>query len=232
MFIIKRINVLLTAVLLSTIPQAHSETRTRILIIDTGINVEEIDKRTLCEDGHYDATGFGIQDNVGHGTNIYKIIQEGLDYKTQCITVIKFFHLGFQDQNTALDVNNLFTNINKIVDNTHYLLVNLSFSGPVPLAAEHLMVSNFINKGTRVVIAAGNDYLDLDKACTAYPTCYTDLITKNMYIVGAYDVLQSNYGSVVKYHRAGFMIKGMTGTSQAAANMSKDLLIQINKDAK
>ena len=63
----------------------------RVAVIDTGINVNDKNRPYLCQSGHEDFTGFGLQDEEGHGTKVVEYIIDNAKTKNFCIVVLKFF---------------------------------------------------------------------------------------------------------------------------------------------
>jgi len=81
----------------------------KIAVIDTGISLDRIQDASLCKTGHKDFTGYGLNDNHGHGTHIYGLIDQyakNIKLKTNsdvallsktsvsyCQIIIKFYDL-------------------------------------------------------------------------------------------------------------------------------------------
>ncbi len=196
--------------------------KTRIAIIDTGINNDPDLAKYLCEDGALDLTGDGSFDVNGHGTNIAGIITSGLNPKDYCIVPLKFW----SNKEDAKVSNKAYLEAMRYVyldKSVKYL--NLSLNGTKPYKLEEAMLKFITDRGTTVVTSAGNQGLNLDLRCESFPACYSRLL--NFFVVGT-NADYSNYGSVVKYKHQGSNVcyKDIcrTGTSQATAMFMNMLL--------
>lgn len=213
---------ILLVVVLFTVSVLSKETRDRVIIMDTGINMGKDPLPYLCQDGHVDFSGSGsIQDNNGHGTNIAGLVARGLDTKKQCITVIKYYDTDTNPYNgQANDIS--------LINSWNYLLqleakwVNMSFVGEIYVTQEYTVIKTLLDRGVKVAVAAGNEKLDFNIKCERFPACYK-FNSPNFYVVGAYDVEQSNFNGPVNVLEAGWNQRGhfgsiATGSSQATAN--------------
>lgn len=208
------------------------EKRDRVVIMDTGIVPNEFNAQFLCKDGHMDFTGLGIEDANGHGTNIAGLIARGLDTTKQCITVVKYYHdtenmYNGQDPDTVLKAS------------WAYLLtlqskwVNMSFTGQDYMIDEYRTIKRLLDRGTKVMIAAGNEAKNLNTDCDVYPACYP-FKSKNFYVVGAYDLSLSNFNGPVNLLQPGLNQRGhfgplMSGSSQATANATAKIIKGVIK---
>lgn len=195
------------------------ETRTRVAIIDTGIDFEKA-QPYLCADGHKDFTGRGLNDVNNHGTNIAGIYAKRMNTKTHCLMIIKFFH-DFEADTEYVIV--------ALEHAKRYKAkyVNLSLSGATGIPREEFAIEELLNQGAIVAVAAGNEGINLSKTCKAFPACYP-FTSKNFIVVGNKNSARSNYGGPVTVIEEGMNITGfgitMSGTSQATANyLSKRL---------
>lgn len=205
-----------TTALSSEAPKV-STPKQKVAIVDSGIIITPETKKWLCEES-YDATGEGLQDIDGHGTNIAGLITKGLDPNKVCLIIIKY--------NGSM---NLLYNYEKALK---YLLqispnyVNMSYESSEFLDSEYETVKHLTENGTKVVVAAGNNKMDFSKECKIFPACLK--IKENFYVVGAPDIELSNYGGPVKYLMPGFWQEGFgikeSGTSQSCANFLNYLL--------
>lgn len=219
-----------------------AETRLKVAIIDTGIKSEVKVKgvslsKYMCQDGHEDLTGMGLRDVHGHGTNIAAIIADGMDYKTQCMVIIKFWHSKQheaekikQKTNTAYFSKITAKGVGAAI-NSGAKIINMSQSGGTFFPAEEALIKRATGDGIKVVVAAGNNGLNLSLVCEAYPACY-DIRSKNFIVVANYvgNMVSSlsNYGGPVNAFEDGTNITAggytMTGTSQAAAIRTSKIL--------
>jgi major intracellular serine protease len=214
-----------------------TETRPIIVaIIDTGINPSLGDKISLCRFGHKDFSGYGLEDHNNHGSHIAGIVdayakgikQSNTETKANyCQVILKFYENGNGDTNDHLvsEREALRYAINLKVD-----IINMSISGPGADAEEEKLIKEALDKGIKIVVAAGNEGHELDAdipSHTSYPAMYDD----SEYVVGNLGkdrkpASSSNYGKAVNIWEFGqevisFCKDGnlcyMSGTSQAAA---------------
>lgn len=180
----------------------------RVAIIDTGLSNAYVKNVPLCDKGHKDFSGQGLNDTHGHGTNITGIIVENVNTSDYCLIIIKVYNFD--------------THKNYLVSALEYAatlnvdIINLSGGGQGPVEQERLAVEKILNKNILFVVAAGNDSSNLDSYCNYYPACYD----KRIIVVGA-NKPYSNYGTPVHIIGNGDDVKGfgiiMHGTSQATA---------------
>jgi len=135
-------------------PKRVEETRVKIAVIDTGINVSPKLKPFLCTSGHISLVDdFPLRDsNVQmHGTNIVGLISENLDPKRECILIIKFYKDGLHED--------FFKKVRTAVDYAVFRqvkFINMSLGGEGVSDLEKLAISNAIDKKIRIAVAAGN----------------------------------------------------------------------------
>lgn len=208
-----------------------TDNRTKIVVIDTGIQNREDIKPYLCTGKHYDLTDTGIEDKHGHGTNIAGIIAKKMNPLTQCLLIIKYFSTDkadtFQREIEALKLVLTIPNVK---------FVNFSSGGQGGKYEERMAIQNIVEKGIYFVTAAGNDSqnLGLDGYCNYYPACY-NFLSKFFRVVGNgtsqnKKAASSNYGGPVTDWRNGMNVDGfgikMSGTSQSCAVMTSYLVSQ------
>tara|TARA_R110000868_G_scaffold66014_14_gene197079 strand:- start:9429 stop:10145 length:717 start_codon:yes stop_codon:yes gene_type:complete len=219
---------ILLAVVLLTVSIFAKETRDVVIVMDTGLTVNQDSLPYLCESGHVDFSGSGtIDDNNGHGTNIAGLVARGLDTKKQCIVIVKYYDTdkdpyNKQEPGEALDRawNYLLT--------TNAKWINMSFVGEVYVQNEYSAIKQLLARGTKVVVAAGNEALNFDDKCERYPACY-GFKSPNWYVVGAYDLSLSNFGGPVNIVLQGMNQRGhfgplMSGSSQATGNATAKII--------
>lgn len=135
-------------------PKIVEENRVKVAIIDTGVNVTPMLKPFLCSSGHISLVDdFPLRDsNLSmHGTNIAGLISENLDPKRECLLIIKFYKDG-------LDTD-FFKKVRTAVDYAVFRdakFINMSLGGDGASDLEKLAISNAIDKGIRIAVAAGN----------------------------------------------------------------------------
>jgi hypothetical protein len=205
------------------------EKRVRVAIVDTGIKFNSQTAPYLCSDGHADFTGYGLADLHGHGTNIAGLIARNLNNKTHCLTIIKYHHTD--KESSRIGVYDGLIMAYKHVLNLNVAYLNLSLSGPAFDQDEHNHIKTILDSGTIVTVAAGNQKLDLSKACTIFPACYR-FKNKPYYVVASFNGFFSNYGGPVNRYQNGvnqaWWGKPMSGSSQACANQMAEIL---NRDS-
>lgn len=186
----------------------------KIVVIDTGYNTEN-NTLKLCDQG-IDLTGYGLNDNLGHGNNVAHIIADGLKDEDYCIYPIKLFN----DKTTSIDN---FSNAMEMTNNIPNVdIVNLSYGGSYISYRERYYLRKLLDKGIKVVAAAGNYSDNLDINCNYYPACYDDrIITVGMLGINNLIHKLSNYGNYVKKWTVGENItaggRTLSGTSQSTA---------------
>lgn len=204
------------------------ETRKVIAVIDSGIQFMPNLNKILCKDLSRDFTQMGLRDvsENGHGTNVAGIIASKMNSKTHCLAIIKYFHtykLPYGRQNPYI-ILNLVMNYLKILKPAY---INFSSAGGSFDFNEYTTLGDLVDGGTKIVVAAGNNGVNLtEETCSVFPACYY-FDSPNFYVVGA-DTLKSNKLGPVKYIKPGISQCGfnicLTGTSQATANMTAELI--------
>ena len=206
-------------------PSADGETRVKIAVIDTGlpVNKKELDPY-LCKIGHKDTTGLGIQDHHGHGTNVAGIIASKLNPKKHCLIIIKWYSKLSHEK----EIYDAFKHA--IESDAKY--INFSTVGPGAFPQEKQIIEYALKRGIKVVVSAGNKGANLDIECNDYPACY-GIKHKNFYVVMAKDARYSNYGGPAIHQAPGTGVCALdiclSGTSQAAANFTSELVAKENK---
>lgn len=199
----------------------------RIAILDTGYNTINYSFNLCPNKEEFDFTNTGMKDFIGHGNNVTHIIANSLKDIDYCIIPIKVIG-SINDTSSA---KNIITAL-QIIDYLNVDVVNMSFVGDDPILEERLAIEHLQAKGVIFVAAAGNDNINLDVSCRAYPMCYNE----NIIGVGNWEKRNlkekhSNYGKRIKYWQLGTDIAagGMTlsGTSQACAKQTSKIARQL-----
>lgn len=206
------------------------ETRKIVAVVDTGLPKDEAAKPYLCEK-QYDITGYGVEDRHGHGTNVVGLIAKTLNPKTHCITMIKWYHSNFEYNNDKTHLSRT-AKYMQILKKLNPVIVNMSLEGAGYDAVEYEGIKALLKSGSKVIVAAGNDGMNLSESCTVYPACYA-LNNKNYHVVGSMDFFRSNYrGPITNImpgaNQCGIFGYCLTGTSQATANYTASLLKESN----
>lgn len=197
----------------------------KVAVIDTGI--AESASIKLCKDGHRSfIDNEPLVDYNGHGTHIAALIEQHAgNSDNYCLISLKFYANNSQDK-----VNELYAIKASLKEAIRLKVqyINISAGGASPDKEERLLIEEALNRGIKVIVAAGNNGHDLDQDCNYYPACYDSRLT----IVGnmGLDNLKSpssNYGNYINHWEIGTQVVSklpgynnygpMTGTSQATA---------------
>lgn len=214
--------------MLSSCSGAHAQIKKiwRIAVIDTGFNKTTSSKVKLCADGHKDFTGFEWDnDAYGHGTHVTNTLANNLTIDNYCIIIIKYTHNPDLENKTFLPLDRTiaaFQYLNTIdVD-----VVNYSAGGAFFIKEEKKALLALKKRGVSIFVAAGNEYMNLNKKCDFYPPCYK----LGIHVIGNLKSdgkrnPSSNYGRIVNHWEMGTGIMAevservymrLTGTSQAS----------------
>jgi subtilisin len=216
-----------------------------VALIDTGINPDLKDQISLCKYGHRDYTGQGLDDANGHGSHLAGLIDSYakntiIDYVSivkvnYCLVILKIIDSGNQSDGfrgidpLANEIKALRFAINIKVD-----VINLSLSGVTPSKEETLLIKEALDKGIKIVVAAGNFGQEIGSinAAGIKVDVYPAIDDERLVVVGSIlsngkRTLTSNYGPIVKTwehgHEAvsfcatGLSYCSMSGTSQSTA---------------
>lgn len=202
---------------------------TVVAVIDTGFTYSDntIDPH-LCRFGHKDFTHGETAirpelkdpvplDSHGHGTNVVGVIKEYAKNSNYCVVIIKY------TEPTAPSEDNLTNSIDAFLYATNIgaKYINYSGGGSYPSPGERFAVERFLDRGGRLIAAAGNERSDI-KLHPYYPAMYDPRIVS----VGSMDrdgfvAAYSNYGEEITRWEYGTDVTGfglrMSGTSQATA---------------
>ena len=208
-----------------------AETRKVVAVVDTGLPYNNKIIPYLCKDLQFDVTGYGIEDYHGHGTNIIGLIAKTLNPKTHCISMIKWYHTA-NDKVSSKVLNERVVKFSEILIKAHPSIVNLSLDGDNFVQEELNAYKLLLSRGTHIVVAAGNSGKNLDTSCDTYPACY-GILNRRFHVVGALGAKYSNFGGPITEvlpgsYQCGMFGTCMSGTSQAAANLSAKLVEETN----
>ncbi len=222
----KKFWVFWAALLLFSYP-AKAENRAIISIVDTGISITDKVYPYLCRLPHTDLTGKGAMRDVnGHGSMVADVITSGLDPREYCIQVIKWVH---GETGTPGNLGKAM----KIAADSAPRIINVSASGLAPRNPLELQAVQFaLSRKITLVIAAGNEHLNLSAACDAYPACYpvvSDFFRVVADYLSGYKAPYTNYGGPVTDTEDGrwrFADQDWSGTSVAAAKLTNRIAKQ------
>jgi subtilisin family serine protease len=211
---------LLALLFLGALP-AQAKTLT-VAVIDTGI-----DKNLshLCKMGHKSFTEVidPLVDEEGHGTHIAGLINRNAEGGDYCLVSIKYWSQNQTgNQNLRSELAAFRYAINIRVD-----FINFSGGGVESSKREDLLIKEALNKGIKVVVAAGNESHNLDEECDYHPACSDPrvIMVGNIQLDGG-RCASSNYGNIVTRWEVGTDVESdapngkksiRTGTSQACA---------------
>lgn len=212
-------SLLVALFLFLTTYSVKGESRIKVGMIDTGVSLSQATSDYLCKDGLKTAIDYDswLDDN-GHGTNVFGLIAKYINPKTHCI--ISYRYLG-EGVTSSQSLDNLISSIYQArKDGVKYL--NMSLSGLDSSSQEAKQIIKATEEGMTIIVASGNDKLNLNLSCSAFPACYKKLyknLQGKLIVVGAYNVRAGNKGKVVDYYDNGYRVGKplRTGTSQATA---------------
>lgn len=209
----------------------------RVMVIDTGIDATHPFLEPYMDKEGVEKNPFDYKDVDSHGTHVAGIIA-GANCSRLKIISCRFMEKrnipGYDYEGN--EINCFKRALDERID-----IVNFSGGGEGSSQIELDVIKAVAAKGIKVVVAAGNENLDLGNPCKGfYPACYD---IKGMTVVGATDLngkrwtYTKKYGS--NYGRAGMTWKlgegivssvpgnkyaEMSGTSQATAAYTQELV--------
>lgn len=218
----------------------------RVGIIDTGFGYKDLGHDApLCQYGHKDfsidrqfSQGYATVTSVpldlhSHGTNIAGLIKQYADQgkNPYCFVIIKYYSEKQKGEQNGYASAQAF----KYANNLNLDIINFSGGGPSLNEDEREAVKQLLDKGGKIVAAAGNESEYLDGVHNAYyPAMYDSRIkvVGNMNLFG-YRVPSSNYGPFVNTwengkSRTAYGIT-QTGTSQATAVATGKLIANMHR---
>jgi hypothetical protein len=119
----------------------------KIAIVDSGLNRTKNDGIQLCDSALavVDFTGTGIEDNMGHGTNVTNIIASKLKGLNYCFYIFK----AFDPHNQATGIASLIWALDYV-----YLVrpfvVNISAGGPDYLRFEYNVIEDILERNIKI----------------------------------------------------------------------------------
>jgi subtilisin family serine protease len=230
----KKILIFLAALLLMVmLPLRSASAKTlTIAVIDTGIDYR---LPNLCKSGHksfVEDSPNPLQDDNGHGSHVAGLISKNAGIGDYCLVAIKYYGV---DAGPVSDVDRMRKALQYAL-NIKVDFINISAGGPEWDAVEYSLIESALNRGIKIIAAAGNDGVDLgdhrslhdgtDDQCAYFPACYDKrIVTVGNLQRNLLSTPDSNYGIYVKRWEVGTNVEStlpggkmgyMTGTSQAA----------------
>ena len=207
----------------------------RVAVIDTGLASSAHVR--ICANGHKDLIDpTGKTPVEAHGTNISGLIEQNAAGANYCQIIIRWYKTGMTGEQSKM---NLALGV-KLAIEAKADVINISGGGVDPNELEHTYIKKALDKGIKIVVAAGNESHNLDASCNYYPACYD----KRIIVIGNVNQdgsrhWSTNYGKIVTHYVIGVnrCAEGicMTGTSQATAivtgRMVRDMYVSANKKA-
>jgi subtilisin family serine protease len=189
----------------------------RVAVIDTGLAASA--KVKICKTGHKDLVDpTGNMPVEPHGTNVSGLIEQYAGDANYCQIIIRWYMSGMD---AGMLKTNLALGVKAAID-AKADIINISGGGKEPYELEHKYIKLALDKGIKVIVAAGNDGNNLDYNCNYFPACYDKriVVIGNVNQNGVRHYL-SNYGKIVNHYVVGVdrCAQGicMTGTSQSTA---------------
>lgn len=228
----------------SLAPVKHPVLPIVIAVIDSGYDNAYAERLNLCKHVKHRVytTGTGMRDVDGHGTNVGGLIvaKANASKSDYCLAFYKVFDgkkkNGRAEQRIADAVSQA------VADGA--AIINLSLSGRGAYPVEYEALREAVFSDAWIVVAAGNEGLNLDKGCSVFPVCYPLMMyrigngklvsivpdkAKKKALVTVMRHRSSNYGSMIQNWIPGCdteSVNGkMCGSSQSTA-IASGLLIE------
>lgn len=204
----------------------NKENRQKIFVIDTGIKEDMANQPYMCKDGVRKTSVINSPyDTNGHGSDIVEIIASNMDVSKYCIVSISWYENMLSSYKGLRSIIEALEMVNK----DKVKIVNLSLSGIAFDKKEFNEIKKLLKKGVIVNVASGNNGEFLTKEiCNVYPTCYVNYLNNSekqfFNSIGASDTKKSNKGYGINYYRSGKGLYNMSGSSQATAWFTNELV--------
>lgn len=211
----------------------------KVAVIDTGMDFNStwegnpvgLVNPIMCPGLSKDFTDTSIKDHHGHGTHISGLIAKGAQETNYCLIMYKYW---VNDNDGFKNLQNSNKSFRHAIDDK-VDIINFSGGGIFRSEDECVLVKEALDKGIKVVAAAGNEGISLDKLYF-YPASCDDRV----YVIEAIDkfgkrISMSNYSnttypelgkdvlSLLPNGQFGFM----SGTSQATAIFTGKLVKRV-----
>ena len=201
--------------------EVFAETRQKIVVVDTGVTQEQVNKPYMCEKGVLNAIKDDGLTVHPHGSNIVGLIGKQINIKKYCVLSIRY-NSGYSSGPDSTD--SLKKSFSMVLKEKNVLWVNVSVTGEGFDPEELSLVKKINEKNIGMSLAAGNEGLNLNEPCGIFPACYRlNVPNKSLYrVIGSStsrESFKSNYGNIVTDKEDGVQqgTPALTGTSQATA---------------
>lgn len=200
----------------------------KVAVIDTGIEAKFLNTSNLCLTGHKSFYGIdgveSLEDDIGHGTNVIGLINKYAKNANYCIVVIKFTKQGAPPSDSIPTFKKALLYAESIKPD----IINISVSGRGVADGEAAIIKRLLDRGVKIVVAAGNHAANMDKDCNYYPACYDE----RMWVISSNDLDQTNKGDIVDAYLSGKHKKAnghkMSGSSQSTAIFTGKLIKNLS----
>lgn len=209
----------------------------KVMEIDTGLSSSHLLIAPYLDKNDVNKHPESYQDYNGHGTHV-----AGLIVQNVC-SEVKLYSCNFYlSEDKDVRWNNLLSCYKRAYDEKMDV-VNFSAGGENFISDEYNAIGLLINHNTTLIVAGGNNGIDLSKNCSYFPACYlfSDVIVVGNLAEDNIRNLSSNYGLKNMVWEVGTNVLSalpnnhtgrMTGTSMATAIHTNKILKQRCEDLK
>lgn len=176
----KHVHIILLFTAISCV-STQDEVRSKLLLIDSGVNLDKSIEPFLCKQGHKSFLvgehNNPLVDSTGHGTVMLKAIASKLDPKKHCVVIYKTYP-GYPAPEPYAKA--LLEAQRWKFDSVAIALEDVSYYFEEPNWLKELA------EVSRVFVSAGNAGKDLSKICDVYPACLSkEIDSENFRVVGS-----------------------------------------------
>lgn len=164
-----------------------------VVVLDSGLDLSDPRfSEILCPYGHKDFTGYGIKDELGHGTHVLGLIKKYAPQHGWCAVIVKTYDKNNSNDGWITAVSEAFKYL--------YVLkpdyVNYSGGGFYQLEEERVIIKHLEHR-TKFIVAAGNQGNNLEFPYNNYfPAKYNlpNIVPVGNILNNGQRQHQSNYG--------------------------------------
>lgn len=206
-------------ILATCAPIAQSENdanKTKIYVVDSGIWFGGKLSPFKCNTGHKSFVPFTSHP---HGTQMSRVIIKNNRSRDICLVDISIWRHGIPGEASA---NNMVKALNYI-ETQPVGFINISMNGPALIEREKKQLIKLADMGFKISLTAGNDGINLDTMCAAFPACYFKLGHPNIKVSSNFSSTSNKNGPVTD-------VDTMTGgTSFSTANTTSKWVSHLHK---